>query len=218
MTGVLVYDLEIKRCIPDRGQVHSGNIEYCTGWKDYTGMGISVACASLDGIMYTFVDDELCRPEYANMRIDGNLVDFGHLLAKAGYVVGFNNHSFDNNLMAAHHLPVAREKSYDIYVEVIDAAGLSNAPYSYRKGYKLDDIARANEIEGKTGSGGVMAPVLYQTGRMQELHAYCQHDVQMTVQVLERIMAGTLICPRSRNPLMVKTPQDRLGNTQPGMF
>jgi hypothetical protein len=219
MIMAVVFDLEIKKCIPDRGSVHSGAIEYCAGWSDFAGMGISVACAydTDQGRMYTFVDDNPLRPEYEGLQIDGGLSELSHLMAQADYIIGFNNHSFDNQLLKANMLNVPSAKSYDIYVEVIDAAGLSTAPFAHRKGYRLDDVSRANGIQGKTGAG-VMAPVLYQTGRMRELHEYCQHDVEMTVQVLALINDHKLICPRSQRVLPVRTPQEKLGMTQRGLL
>lgn len=219
---MIVYDTEIKKCIPDRGSVHSGSIEYCLGWSDFPGMGISVLCAfDLDtGQMHTFVDDDPYAAKYAALHIDGGFADLGvfaEMVARTDYVIGFNNHSFDNKLVAAHGIVIPPEKSYDIYVEVIDAAGLSEAPFKYRKGYKLDDLARANGIPGKDGHG-IMAPVMYQTGRITELHDYCRHDVDMTVKVLEHILDGRLRCPKSSNVLRVKTPKERLGSVQPSIF
>jgi hypothetical protein len=216
---MIVYDTEIKKCIPDaRGTagVHDGSIEYCGGWSDYEGMGISVLCAfdTDTGTKHTFTTDD--TPAGLFM-LDGNMHEFAEMVARTDYVIGFNNHSFDNKLVAAHGVTIPPEKSFDIYVEVIDAAGLSNAPFSHRKGYKLDDICRANQIEGKTGHG-LMAPVMFQKGRYQELLEYCQHDVQMTVQVLERILHGQLICPKSGNVLRVQTPAQRLGTVQRSIF
>lgn len=199
---MLVYDTEIKHCIPDRGEVPSGAIKYCDGWSDFTGMGISVLVAydTDDATTYIITDDGTTPFEPAGVSVVGRLDLFDYLIGRTDYVVGFNNHSFDDKLLAAHGITVPREKSYDIYSEVIDAAGLSNAPFKHRKGYRLDDIARVNDVGAKTNAGA-MAPVMYQQGKLAELHEYCHNDVLMTAKLLERISLGTLRCPRSGNVL-----------------
>jgi hypothetical protein len=207
MMKTLIYDCEIKRCIPDKGAIHSGSIEYCEGWSDYAGMGISVLCA------LEITADRIGESARQYTIVDENWQLFGELVASADFIVGFNNHNFDNKLVQAHGVEIPRSKSYDIYVEIIDAAGLSNAPFSYRKGYKLDDVARANNIPGKDGHG-IMAPILYQTGKLDELHAYCMHDVEMTAEVYNKILDGDLLCPKSGRVLKVKTPHERLVGAQ----
>ena len=40
--SVLVYDIEIVNAIPDREGIKKEGVEYCEGWGDHAGMGISV--------------------------------------------------------------------------------------------------------------------------------------------------------------------------------
>jgi hypothetical protein len=141
------------------------------------------------------------------------------MISQHDYVVGFNNHGFDNKLLAAIGIKIPKEKSYDIYEQVIDAAGLSNAPFAARKGYRLDDLTRANNLARKNDdAGGALAPMLYQQGEIERLHRYCQNDVDMTVQVMQHILQTKLVCPRSGNTLPVKTPAEVLGTTQVGFM
>jgi hypothetical protein len=193
---VIIFDCEVKHCIPDGRAAKDPALRYCEGWSDYAGMGISVICVvDLEsGERYTITE---------------NLQLFAYLVNKADLVVGFNNHSFDDRLVAAHGINIPEHKSYDIYTEVLKAAGLHNAPYRKRKGYKLDDIARVNFHERKSEEGA-LAPVLYQQGEFARLHGYCMHDVEMTVQVLRRIMAGTLLCPRLGTVLNVRHPHEQI--------
>ena len=208
---IIVLDTEIKKMILGRNENYQPGLQYCGGWSDYAGMGISVVCVfdMSTGLMHTLTPEE--NDDHATM-LQG-------LINKADYIVGFNNNSFDNNLLAAGGFTIPAEKSYDIYVQVIDAAGLSNAPFAARKGYKLDDIARANGIPGKAeAEGGALAPVLYQRGELERLYSYCAQDVQMTVDVLNLILEYNLGCPRTGALLEVKTPEMVLGTVQTGLF
>lgn len=39
---ILIYDCEIIKCIPIRSEKRDPSLEYCAGWEDYDGMGISL--------------------------------------------------------------------------------------------------------------------------------------------------------------------------------
>jgi hypothetical protein len=208
---MLIFDSEIKKMILGRNERQQPDLQYCAGWSDYRGMGISVICAwdSLASQMHTLTpqDDE------------GHASQLQTLISTADYVVGFNNHGFDNNLLEAAGFKVPKEKSYDIYEQVIAAAGLSDAPFYERKGYRLDDLARVNNLPRKNDDGGgAMAPALYQRGEIERLHSYCANDVLMTVELMTLVLNQKVICPRSFNLLPVKTPLEVLGSTQVGLF
>ncbi len=213
---IIVFDTEIKNMILGRNESMLPDIRYCNGWTDFAGMGISVVCVydmpygdPAAGIMHTLTPEE--NEEHATM--------LQKLINRADYVVGFNNHSFDNPLLAASGFIIPPEKSYDIYAQIIDAAGLSNASFSARKGYRLDDVAKANGIPGKNiEGGGALAPVLYQTGELEKLYSYCENDVSMTVRVLTAITDMRCICPRTASILPVVTPHQKLGTVQTGLF
>lgn len=208
---MIVYDCEIKKMILGRREQVQPGIEYCAGWSDFPGMGISVVCAFDTDTqeMHTLLPEDSSN----HAEILQNLIN------KTDYVVGFNNHSFDDKLLAAFGITVPASKSYDIYVEVIKGAGLANTSFADRKGYKLDDLARANGIPGKNiDGGGALAPVLFQTGQLEKLFSYCANDVSMTAAVLQCILDLSLICPRYGTALDVATPKDVLGAVQTGLF
>jgi hypothetical protein len=208
---MIVFDSEIKNMILGRNERPQPGVRYCNGWSDYEGMGISVVCAyDLDtGMMHTLHPQDDVQ--------DASLLKI--LFSRADYIVGFNNHGFDNNLLKAFGVEVPAGKSYDIYEQVIDAAGLSNAPFAARKGYRLDDLTRANGLTRKNDDeGGALAPLLYQRGDHERLYKYCQNDVMMTVEVLTYIVQQKLVCPRSGSVLPVRSPATVLGTTQVGLF
>ena len=208
---MIIFDCEIKKMIQGRNERRLEGFDYCDGWGDYKGMGISVVClydlnTSTNYIIVEPDTDPVAREQLQS------------LLSHAPYVVGFNNHGFDNKLLDAHGIKVSDAKSYDIYEQVIKAAGLANAPFYERKGYKLDDIARANSLPRKTGEGGAQAPVMYQRGDLQRLHAYCMNDVKMTAEVMKLIMRNKLLCPRSSTVLPVDVPSFVLTGKQASLF
>lgn len=41
----LIYDIEIAKAILGPKEKPMPGVEYCQGWTDYVGMGISVICA-----------------------------------------------------------------------------------------------------------------------------------------------------------------------------
>lgn len=208
---MIIFDSEIKKMILGRNERLIEGLQYCQGWSDYKGMGIAVVC------VYELEADTMhtLRPEDDPADKEKMLM----LISQHDYVVGFNNHGFDNKLLAANGIRVPPEKSYDIYEQVIEAAGLSNAPYWERKGYKLDDLTRANNLPRKNDDGGgALAPQLFQQGEWDRLVAYCQNDVMMTAGVINRILAQMLACPRTGHTLPVKKPADLLGTTQVGLF
>lgn len=208
---MIIYDLEIKKMIQGRNEAKLAGFDYCDGWGDHKGMGISVACLYDMGTDTPYTIPEPDTDTAAHDTLQG-------LLTRADYVIGFNNHGFDNKLLDAHGIKVSDAKSYDIYEQVIKAAGLSNAPFYERKGYKLDDLARANNLPRKTGEGGALAPVLYQRGDIQKLHDYCANDVLMTAEVMKLILAGKLLDPKTGQVLAVDVPSFVLAGKQESLF
>ncbi len=205
---IFVYDIEIKKAIPDRNGMMQPGVQYCMGWHDHENMGIAVLCALFDNVMHTLTPEESEDDEHA----------LHEMLSTADYIVGFNSHGFDNKILKAqgYHVPV--EKSYDILLQVKEAAGAG----MYAKGFKLENIARANGLGGKlAGTSGAEAPMLYQSGdpvKINMLHDYCRQDVQLTADILEKIMNYNLVCPVSDQILEVATPEHVLGVVQRGLF
>jgi hypothetical protein len=195
----IVYDLEIIKAIPGKDLIEG--IEYCSNWRDYKKMGISV-------IGYQWYDG---KPSYCLSASDF----FNELNARdrpEGFVmVGFNNKSFDDHLLAAHGLHGTLHK-YDLLEEVRIAAGFKAHFQSVPKGYsyKLDSIAQANGT-AKTGSGE-LAPILWQQGKCQDVIDYCKMDVTITTQMLELGLVGELIDPNTGKKLQLRSIEQLFGS------
>ena len=194
---MLVCDVEIASAILGRGEKRREGIKYCQGWKDFVGMGVSTVCC------YDYGQDR-----YRVFCAD-NMDEFCELMVSHDVIVGFNNISFDNNVLA-HVMSGCMttppeiikkdldDKSYDILVEIWKGAGLSpEFRYPSHLGYSLDAIVKVNGLAtGKTGSGA-LAPVWYQTGQYGRLIDYCLADVWLTKKLLDKIIAkGKLVSPK----------------------
>lgn len=193
---MLLYDVEIERPVPDdRRRDREPGIEYCKGWKDYTGMGVAVVCAWdwHENAYRVFLKD--------------NLYELQNLIVRHDLVVGFNNHRFDDPLMRAHGVIIPKEKSYDLLTEILRANGNECFSPNACAGYGLDAVARANGGKGKSGRGD-LAPVLWQRGCRGAVIDYCMRDVYLLKSLLMEhvIENGGLICPRSGQFIRVRGP------------
>ena len=162
----IVYDCEILRAIPDKHPRVDG-LAYCAGWKDFAGMGIACICAIEVGI------------GLPRIFLQDNLAAFGEW-TRGALLIGFNNVSFDNELLRANHL-YAAAGSYDILralrLAVGETAGYT--PGLTRGGRTLRDCARAN-LDGVVKlDDGANAPILAQHGKYGELVDYCLRDVMI---------------------------------------
>lgn len=215
---MIIFDSEIKHLIANDGELRNPKYKYASGWHDYLGMGIACVCAydTDTDKMQRFAETEKDVKRFAEHGIEALQVQhLNYILGQTDYIVGYNNASFDNRLLRAFFVQVSANKSYDLYTEIIEAAGLSNAPYRDRKGYKLEQIALANGIQGKLeGSSGADAPKYWQDSELKRLIDYCEQDVLITWQILGLAMAGALICPRTGGKLDMVKPYDRLGQIQ----
>jgi hypothetical protein len=186
---VVVYDIEIKKCIPDRGKQNDPSLEYCNGWGDHANMGISVLAAydTRAGLPRVFCAD--------------NLDEFQKLIA-GRTVAGFNNQGFDEKVLLAHGIHVT--SSYDLCCEVRVACGEGRAyGKGTRGGRTLDAIAAAN-LGVKKSMSGSLAPVAWQRKKHGEVIDYCLRDVMLTLALLER--CPDLIDPVTGDLLEVKMP------------
>ena len=176
---MLIYDVEIVKAIM-KGEAPLEGIEYCEGWNDKAGMGISVIGA------YDLIEDR-----YRVFTEEG----FGEFeaLASERFVVGFNSIGFDDELCRANGINVKTD--WDMLLEIWDAAG-----GRYQKGFKLDNIAEANGLGNKTGHGAI-APVQWQHGEIGHVIDYCIADVRLTWR--ERIIdRNNIVNPINHNALI----------------
>ena len=175
--NILIYDSEIKKAIKQKDQPEIPGIEYCGGWGDKKGMGISVITAAdyKSGRSRVFMDD--------------NKNDFAEAVEAANIIVGFNTKQFDNPLVeACWEIKISHKPQYDILKEVWAVVGR-------KKGYKLNDICFANFGIEKTDDGA-MAPIYWQRGEYGRVIDYCMNDTKMTQLVFEKIRTdGFLIDP-----------------------
>jgi len=89
---MLIYDIEIKRAIAINGVPERPGIDYCFGWDDVEGMGISCVCA------YDYWQDRY------RVFMEDNLAEFNALAVMRVPLVGFNNIKFDNAVLMANGL------------------------------------------------------------------------------------------------------------------
>lgn len=195
---MLIYDCEIIKAIPPKvAAMRLPDIEYCLGWEDLTGMGISVIGA------YDYEEDRY------RVFCEDNFDEFQALVEHHDRIVGFNSLKFDNRLCAANGLMVPDEKSYDLLVEIWLAAGLGpHFVYPTHIGYGLDACAAANFAEHKTGNGA-LAPIHWQHGQTGKVIDYCLQDVRLTKRLLDLVLHnGNIINPKDfAQTLTVARPQ-----------
>jgi hypothetical protein len=192
---MIIYDVETVRAIPDRRNPQHEDIQYCGGWEDFQGMGISCLCA------WDYAD------ETPRVFLQDNLQEFAALVEKTDCVVGFNNHRFDDRLIEAHGVKIPAAKSYDLLKQVWRGAGLSDQfDFKTHAGYSLEKIAYANFRRKKSGEGA-LAPIDWQRGRLGSVIDYCMTDVALTRKLLDRVIrCGYLYCPKTGGKIYVKRP------------
>lgn len=188
---MIIYDIEIQNLIPDKNKENLPDFKYCGGWDDHFGMGL--ACA---------VTYDTARGEFRIF--DEFMIDeLRKTLTRAETVVGFNILKFDNKVLAAYEISIESGKCYDLLVEIAKGAGTPND----FKGLGLNAVCKATLGIEKTGSGAD-APILYQRGRLGELHDYCMADVRLTKQLLDKIAdCGHVINPRTGKWIRVQRPR-----------
>jgi len=205
---MIVYDIEIKKAILGKNEKPRDGIDYCEGWYDYKGMGISCICC------YDYVENRYRTFMEDNMR------DFILLLESRKTFVGFNNIRFDNKVIAhavgnenidpkklsewamptdsVNAKRYLNKKSYDILAEILNAGG----------GWcSLDAMIKENNLAaGKTGNGA-LAPIWYQEGRIGKLVDYCMADVWLTKKLLDKIIQGeALISSKTGQRINIRKP------------
>lgn len=192
---MIIFDCEIVKAIAKKPEDRIPGIQYCEGWRDFSGMGISVICAY----------------DYSTTRYrvfcQDNFAEFQKLVHEAGKVIGFNSLAFDNPLCAAHGLDIPVEKSWDLLSEIWAADGLSRSfEYPSHIGYSLDECSRVNFGFQKSGNGA-LAPVLWQRGQIGEVIDYCLNDIRLTKALVDAIIDhGEIRNPKNGSLLRITPP------------
>lgn len=185
----VVYDLEIVKGIAGRGERHLEGIEYCNGWNDHSGMGISVIGA------YDYVDDRyrvFCKD---------NWEQFSELVCDREWAITFNGVNFDNRVLVANGVSIHNNEGsaedYDVLREIWITLGLNPDKFSPRShgGYGLAAMCEANGIRTKSGHGA-LAPVQWQRGEIGSVIDYCLNDVKITKDLFELSQKGPIKSPK----------------------
>lgn len=165
----IIYDLEIKTCIPDPNKPNDPNYRYCKGWEDYSEMGISTLCAY-----------DILTKRY-HIFCDDNRDKFQQLVDRADFLVTFAGLKFDNNVLGAcWGIYMPKKKNYDIKVHFQGSPG--RVP-----GYGLESCCKANGFLLKT-ENGALAPKFWQDGKIGTVIDYCLNDVYMTRRLMNNVL------------------------------
>ncbi|RQZ17261.1 hypothetical protein DIE15_12370 [Burkholderia sp. Bp9031] len=173
----LIYDIEIAKAILGRGETRVDGIQYCDGWHDHAGMGISVIGA------YDYAESRyrvFCRD---------NFEEFFALCADRAPLVSFNGIGFDDKVLACESgftdgfFPDVTR--YDLLAEIWRAAGLDPTfGGNSHTGYGLDATCEVNFGIRKSGNGA-HAPIAWQQGRIGEVIDYCINDIRLTKRLFD---------------------------------
>jgi len=185
---LILYDCEIKNAIEPNIMSRGDVFHYCNGWTDYVGMGISCVCA------YDY------RTQEYRVFLEDNMDEFSELITKRNFVVGFNNKTFDDELIRAHGIDLPETKSQDILRLIWEANGLG--PKFERRthgGYSLDGIIKKNfPGQGKTLDGAKVA-MYWQVGRKGKIIDYCLNDVKMLKLLVDKMITGNVLINPKNN-------------------
>jgi hypothetical protein len=145
-----IIDVEIKKGILGRNEVPMEGIDYCSGWRDFPNMGVSVVC--------TF--DLLTR--LTRVFLEEDFDDLREYIGK-GPTGGFNTRGFDLPLLKHHGIEVDEAEHFDALWRIWEAIGVDPARFEWRThgGWSLDNIMQSTFGLSKSGSGA-MAPVWWQ--------------------------------------------------------
>jgi len=201
---MIVYDVETIRPIINKNMKTDPKYQYATGWDDYNGMGISVACFyDYDlGDIITLTKEDFDNPDQRQA--------LQTLIDKAGVISGFNIKKFDNNLLLAHGISVPAYKCYDLLENIWFAAGLNPLNYDKRThgGYSLEKVLAVNFSDVQKTMNGVHAPFMWQDGKHQEVIEYCKNDVMVEKALLDLVFTqGGIIDPKTKKFIKMAIPR-----------
>jgi RNase H-like protein len=195
----IIFDLEIVKAILGRNERPLDGVQYCEGWGDHAGMGISVLGA-LDfekGRYRVFCGD--------------NREAFRDLVVEADLLVSFNGKGFDSKVTSAcWSIDTMSKPHYDILEELRMAHG------GQIKGLGLGPTIAANfpEVGGKSGFGG-QAPLDWQAGKIGTVIDYCLEDVRLTAMLFSEILSTQYLrSPVTGAEVALRNPRDLLPKAQ----
>src|ERR1700684_3274336 len=179
---LVVYDCEIRHCIPDGKNPIPKGMATCKGWTDYTGMGISVITAYVWGEGY-------------RVFLENNMQEFKALASDPETILaGFHSWRFDDRLIAAVlDIGINPSRTWDLLRQIVKATG--GNPDGVPHGYGLSALCEANFLSRKTPGAGAQAPILWQSGQIGALVDYCLSDTMRTKKLIELAVDGRLRSP-----------------------
>lgn len=196
---MIIYDIETENAILGSRDVPRPDVTYCEGFHDFANMGI--ACIGVCDL----------ATERTRVYLQDNLQEFAQLVRGSDCVVGFNNHKFDDRLLAANGIEIPGGKSYDILEVVWKGLGIGTTwRNETHGGLSLDALAYANFRIRKTGSGAD-APVDWQKGLRGKVIDYCLADVELMKRLLDKIIkCGKLKHPQTGEEFTVRKPSPEI--------
>lgn len=200
---MIILDVEIKKAILGRNETPIAGIEYCDGWRDFVGMGISVVCTydTTTHLSRVFLEEDL--RDLATY-LDGKPT------------AGFNTKRFDLPLLREHGVDIGslpegaqsrQGPHYDILEEIWIALGLNPDKFNPRThgGWGLDAVCQATLGIAKTGHGA-LAPVWWQQGKRGKVIDYCLNDVWMEGSLLLHIIQNDGLVTNGKEQVRVSPP------------
>jgi len=169
----LVFDLEIVKAIPKKGEALVHGVQYCKGWGDHANMGISCLCA------YDMVEERM------RVFLEDNLDEFFDLCHQRKLLISFNGINFDCKVLKHHGKLPEDAEHYDLLKEVWKSIG------KRQKGTGLNAMCEANGLGGKTGNGA-LAPIQWQKEEFGAVIDYCISDVELTRALFLKSQEGPI--------------------------
>lgn len=192
---MIILDVEIEKGILMPHESPREGIEYCKGWRDFAGMGVSTAC-TLDlksGLSRTFDKERL------------NELD-DYLAGKE--TGGFNTKRFDIPLLKYHGVTrIDIDQHYDALEKIWLKLKLDPDQFDeLHKGWGLDAVMRETFGLSKTGHGA-MAPVWWQQGKHSKVIDYCLNDVWLEGKLIKHMLDGGIVKALGKDPLSFAAPK-----------
>ena len=200
--GILVLDCEIKKMVPTAGEDRILNAQYCDGWGDKAGMGISVCCV------------RMCWDDTSRVFLDDNRADLAELATQSYGLVTFDGINFDLPLIEACW-GIDLSGLVQIDLKEMVARALELDPRQYQRGYSLDGLLAANGLPSKPGDS-ILAPLQWQLGEIGRVIDKCLGDVDRTAQLFELALLNPLKDPNGGDDIdlrpMLDAAMDRIDN------
>lgn len=194
---VCLFDIEIAKAIRGRAEEPIEGIEYCGGFTDHAGCGISCVGA------WDYVQE---RPR---IFAADNMDEFREIIRAYDLLVTFNGVNFDNQVLRASGFEFGpKVEHYDLLRELWIHDGLNPDVFNPRThgGYGLDRCVEVNFGLGKTGNGA-LAPVWFQRGLIGALHDYCLADIWLEKKLFDLVIADKeIINPKTGDRIKLPNP------------